>query len=367
MTALPVLLALFFFLFLTVLHPVVGQAMGHFTRVTAQASFSQRSAAFTFSWSGAIWMAGGLTKTSPGCTEVWGSYDFGRTWAQPMANGSPVLLPGLCSSQNSRGLVYNNAVYLVCGLYASTMYPHGTSVTSSNNWWTFVNSDPGLTSAWTTYKDGCLGCYNFNVERMAVPFDGIGTLVLVNSGVDNKLYWQSATGAFRTGVALNQWTAFVPAAGGSYTLPWSARQYTSTTTDAEGLVLIQVGGSPKTGTGTLQDVWQLSWMSSDLAPLSYQVSSSPAYGSRLSVALYTVNDWLFLVGGFQPPSSSVDDAWMSADYGATWPSYASSSATGTRRDSMHVVSVGRRFFVIGGRSSVNNINTPQNDVYVSYW
>ena len=175
-----------------------------------------------------------------------------------MANGSPVLLPGLCGSTNARGVMYNNAVYLVCSLTASASVKHGGGGTGSNDYWTFVNSDPGLTSAWTTYKDGCASCDYINVERMAVPFDGIGTLVLVNSGKDTSLYWQSATGAFRTGAALNQWTAFAPSASGSYNLPWSQRNSAATCVDAEGLIMIMLGGATSTTHVTLNDVWELS-------------------------------------------------------------------------------------------------------------
>ena len=148
-----------------------------FTRVASQSDtvnldFSPREAALPFAWAGAISVAGrrqGNTQLS----DVWGSYDFGRTWQQAST------LPGPCASNSNRGLVYNNAVYLVC---AGSRHYHGAPDATHEP--TYVSRDSALaTASWMTLSDGCQGCYKFNVERMAVPFDGVGTLVLINSDV----------------------------------------------------------------------------------------------------------------------------------------------------------------------------------------
>ena len=124
-------------------------------------------------------------------------------------------------------------VYLVCSV---GWYPHGAGIYSANDFWTFVSVEPALTW-WTTPYDDCGGCNGVSVERMAVPIDGVGTLVMVNASVSNDVWWQSATGNFQASTpgqgAKNTWNQI-----GTYTLPWSARTRDATSTDAEGLVLV---------------------------------------------------------------------------------------------------------------------------------
>ena len=57
---------------------------------------------------------------------------------------------------------------------------------------------------------------------------------------------------------------------------------------------------------------------------------------------------------------------MSADYGATWTQYISSSpgATGIARKGVNALSIGRRFFIVAGSAGGSSVF---NDVFVSYW
>ena len=176
--------SLLFLIVLTVLYGLPSVEC-QFTQVTDAAAFPARYQSLSFESGGAIWVTGGLETVngSPdgllhAVNETWSSYDFGRSWAQPVdtRSGSVVSLPGTCASEGVHGVSYNGAVYLVCG---STRSSHGNGGSGSNDGWTFTNTDPSLTTAWTTLKDGCAGCSAFCVERMAVPFDGIGTLVII--------------------------------------------------------------------------------------------------------------------------------------------------------------------------------------------
>jgi hypothetical protein len=189
---------------------------------------------------------------------------------------------------------------------------------------------------------------------MAVPFDGTGTLILVNDGSTADVWWQSATGNFQSaapgGGTMNTWTPWTASTPGAaaYTAPWGQRGYSATATDAEGLVLIVTGG--ETGTPLYRDVWQLSWRSSFDTPLVRQVTASAGWDVRSAHLLDVVHDWLFLYGGASSGDSitdDYDDAWMSGDYGATWTLYTS-AATGSGRYFISGLTVGRRLFITGG-------------------
>jgi hypothetical protein len=325
---------------------------GQFTNVSVVSPYPGRFGHFSFAWAGAIWVAGGLIEN-----DVWGSFDFGRSWHQPFSNGAVVNLPG--NAVGRRGLAYNDAVYLVSdGIGGHGGFPGG------NDFLTYVSRDPALTS-WTTLQDGCVGCYGFSVERMAVPFDGVGTLILVNDGSTADVWWQSATGNFQSvtpgGGTMNTWTPWTaPTDGGAvYTALWGVRQFSATATDAEGLVLILTGGLE--GGALLNDVWQLSWSSSFDAPLVYQVTASPGWVARDNHIAEMVHDWLFIYGGGSG-EVNYDDAWMSVDYGATWTLY-DPAATGSARSGDSSVSLGRRLFITGGGGATG----PLQDVYVTYW
>ena len=341
---------------------------GLFTPVTVTSPFPVRFATFTFDWAGAMWVAGGATASALSSNDVWASHDFGRTWQQPRNSTTPVVtLPGLACSGASRGIQYNGALYLVSACLAGNGYRHGDAGVGSNDYWTYVSRSATL-SSWSVLKDGCVGCTNFNVERMAVPFDGVGTLVLVNSGLDNSVYWQSGTGAFQFNLK-DTWTAFqVGGTGPAFSLPWVQRTFAATATDAEGLGLVMAGGVG--GSGWMNDVWQLTWQSSTDAPQVYQLTAAGGWGPRAGFAMWRVHDWLFLYGGYDgnsspapPPGNEWDDCWMSADFGTTWTQYTA-AATGIRRDYVNALTLGRRFFIVAGLSSAGVL---LSDVSVSFW
>jgi hypothetical protein len=341
---------------------------GQFTQVTVTSPYPPRFSHFAFAWAGAIWVAGGVNQFDQAQVDVWGSYDYGRTWQQSaFSNGTVANLPGLTCSEASRGIVYNDAVYLVsdCNTLGN---PHGSAGYGSNDYWTYFSRDLALTS-WTTLQDGCQGCYAFSVERMAVPFDGTGTLIMVNDIIDASVRWQSATGNFQSatvgGGTKNMWTPWSTSpSAAAYTAPWGVRGFSATATDAEGLVLIVTGGDE--GGALLNDVWQLSWSSSFDAPLVYQVTASAGWEGRDVHLAVMVHDWLFIYGGYSAGASVSnrwDDAWMSGDYGATWKLYDSSATDGQGREYISGVTLGRRLFITGGGGPTAVLQ----DVYVSYW
>ena len=137
-----------------------------FRVVTAAAGWSARQSLGAFEWAGQLWIAGGFvpsTFTYP--KDVWSSGDLGRTWTQ-----NPTPLMNKCAL-NQNALVYASAVYLVCD-------GHSTQ----------KNSDPTLVAQWTqiTGIGPKVNSYRrelMSAVRMAVPFDGVGTLISINGQV----------------------------------------------------------------------------------------------------------------------------------------------------------------------------------------
>jgi hypothetical protein len=179
-------------------------------------------------------------------------------------------------------VIYNDAVYLVCAGFNGE---HGTgTIGGVAQQPTYVSTSPAL-ATWTTKLDGCDDCGNLNVERMAVPFDGIGTLVLIDSNVGRDLYWQSATGAFQKPSGslgtTDHWTSF-QAGGMAFQHPWLLREGAAPPTDAEGLVLVMTSEAILSSIAFFNDVWQLSWQSDVLNPLVYRLTSAAPFGTRFS-------------------------------------------------------------------------------------
>jgi hypothetical protein len=362
------------------------------TGAPAAVRFPARWATLPFTWAGAMWIAGGadgVTEAPNGFhidrNDVWGSYDFGRTWQQPtLQDGTVVTLPATCASTANRGLVYNGAVWLICSGFTSYAFQGS-----------YVSSSPTLTE-WTHLPDAGYGCGDpgpnghyctgFNVEWMAVPFDGVGTLIMVNNKADqtynapadptsNYVRWRTDTGAFQDASLdpdkATYWNVFTASGSAApYSTPWSPRFAAGSTTDAEGLVLIMAGGQDSTGSGLygeLNDVWQLSWTSDLDDPLVYQVSTAfPA--PRYNFAMYHVHDWLFIYGGTGGTGTALDDAYMSFDYGATWTSFEQSPTTnGMGREYVNALTFGRRLFIIAGRIDTSAQVAPTSEIYVATW
>ena len=337
-----------------------------------------------FAWGGAIWVAGGLDFTSgTPFTDVWGSYDFGRTWTQPVDNnGRPVLLRGPCAADNDEAVVYAGAVYLFCsdaqqGHYLGTMMSTSLTLTS----WAGPTDDG--------YPDFDQS-FDFPINRMAVPFDGVGTLIAVNPGnYNNYIFWYSATGNFQPTIDTNgggpiagsgtvgHWTPFtLPGATDPFTTPWLPRGASRATVDAEGLQLIMTGGGTFDGSGVqFNDVWQLTWQSSFVAPLISQLTDRAQFVPRTQFLLATVHDWYFLAGGITVDSNGygvyLDDVWMSGDLGTTWSLYAGVAnsgppgATGGGAAFLNRVTLGRRLFIIAPSRSYGG--SLSNDVFELVW
>ena len=354
--------------FLCSFHVVSGATYPAFTLVTANHPFTPRDDPFAFEWYGRAWIAGGDSDTGPGSgflDDVWSSYDMGRNWTLSSH------LPSTCYAVQVSPIVYNQALYLTCGVND----PNNVHTT------TFVSSDPQLlTSSWTALSgggtagdDGLHGRASFNAHRMAVPFDGVGTLILVNGRgtpnvVFNDVWWLSATDKFQPG-SLNpgtEWHQFtVPGTTTAYQAPWPARYLASTTVDAAGLTMIVAGGQTYANSAStfFGDVWQLSWLNGQTVPAVYQLTGSASWSPRSATTMWAVHDALFLYGGYTATDNGLDELYQSMDYGATWY-LVTSTATGVSRSYASPLVIGRRFFIVGGYTMPG---TALNDVRVAYW
>jgi hypothetical protein len=367
-----------------------GSAQPTFASVCTSAPWSPRLGAFTVEWSGGIWILGGMqiatTNGSPvGATDVWGSYDLGRTWKRAAAD-----LPGGCSTTTSGAKVYNGRVYLFCSGWITAgpsftfLEEHGTNVANYAYQSSYYSSSPDFSAQWTTIgdtrqgngqgDDGLHGSISFTVDHMAVPFDGIGTLVLLDGlyTPNSSPSWFNDIWTFSASTP--SWSHFLnPSDSSVYLAPWNARAQHSTTTDAEGLVLIMTGGTIN-GDVSVNDVWQMSWTSLSKVPLCYRLTDHAPFPARKVATLVAVHDWLFIYGGSQANnfflngSPQSDDVWGSSDYGTTW-SMMSAMATGTARHGVGPLAVSRRWFIIGGSYGNDGQGVPGelNDVWVTYW
>ena len=341
-----------------------------FTRVNSTVPFYPRYGAFAFQWYGQVWVVGGLDSTVGAVYlgDVVSSFDLGRTWDTTSS------LPASCDAVVESPIVYANSLYLICGL--NDRLSGDTSLNTHTT--TFVSSDPVLsTASWTALTpngnaqdDGLHHRATFNTQRMAVPFDGVGTLIMVNGrdsagNVYNDVWWLSASGNFQPGVVnpSTQWHQFiVPGASANYTAPWPARYAAVSSADEEGLMLIMAGRQTYGGGVYFNDVWQMTWRDGQTAPKVYQLTANPGFTPRSLATLWTVHDALFLYGGLASGAAQ-DDLWQSMDYGATWY-LITSSATGTPRYQASPLTVSRRFFIVGGETEGQ---AGLNDVWVAYW
>ena len=361
---------------LSLVAPIYGYVPSYFTELTANlpvASFTVRSNAFTFEWAGLIWVVGGINAASGSSYtqlgDVWKSGDFGRTWTQVTPVGLDPCTTGTTSADVNAG-----RVTLVCAGFPNSGRTHGTSYSFSGlTQGTYFSTDPNLVS-WTavtpaTTGPGPVGLFSFTVDRMAVPFTGVGSLVSLGGGSD------ATVGLPATAMGSN--AVFTSTDSGANWVtttiaPWSKRYGHSTTTDADQLTLILTGGiTTGTTANTLNnDVWQLTWTLAG-AQQWYQLQAMAPFPLRKFAAMYHVHDWLFLYGGSTDTgratdSNPLDDVWASADYGTTW-SQMSTNGTGIARHGVTPLTISRRLFVVGG-SACSTINYPTlNDVWVAYW
>ena len=132
----------------------------------------------------------------------------------------------------------------------------------------------------------------------------MGTLIVVNANNYNPyIFWYSAPGNFQPTIdgngggpvagsgTRNTWVQFtVPGATDPFTTPWELRLLGCATVDAEGLQMIMAGGYDMNTNTYLNDVWQLSWQSSIVAPLISRLTATSLQGP------YSVPCW--------PPSTT---------------------------------------------------------------
>ena len=57
------------------------------------------------------------------------------------------------------------------------------------------------------------------------------------------------------------------------------------------------------------DVWQLSWVSSSVNPVAFELTDSAGWARRCGLVAYQLHDWLFIYGGGLPPTYYYDDIW----------------------------------------------------------
>ena len=339
-----------------------------FQEQNAAAHWSARAFAFTFSWMGGMWVAGGTS-----AQDVWFSYDYGNSWFL-----SPTTLPGPCWSTDSQGIVYANTVYLMCA------FEHGaTGSPVRSPQLSYMNKSPFLSEPWRPINsldneygnDGLTdGRTAFSVNHMAVPWDGIGTLILINGELNmwsndiwghttapvntlcNDVWWLSATKRWGGGTAfqahkdINTWYPFQDSTTTQpYTAPWPARSRQTTVTDSEGSMMIMAGGFGYSG--ELNDVWQMSWAldKDGVHPRVYPLLTAQ-WSPRFNAALYNYKGFFYLYGGEDNAPTYYDDLWISTNYGMTW-SEVRSSATGIVRSGIDPLVFSNRFFIVAGQNS----------------
>ena len=369
------------------IHAVDGASYPAFTLVPndpALVRFTPRQGAFSFEWYGRQWVAGGYGVGSDGfrdyLDDVWSSYDEGRNWTLTST------LPTNCGAATVSPVVYAQSLYLVCGENTGTDQFHRA---------TYASSDPQLaTASWAFVSpsgdmdnddDGLEYRKDFNVQHMAVPFDGVGTLILTN-GFDtvnkvpvNDVWWLSATDRFQPG-SVNpgtQWHQFT-VGGAVYHAPWPARSQASTVVDAEGLVMVMTSGQTApagkapnlTPAVFANDVWRMSWLNGRTAPAVYQLAAAAGWTARAQATMWQVSDSLFFYGGNGGPAFSLfDDLYQSMNYGNSWYLVSSTTTDGARNLAAPLV-VSRRFFLVGGNTAATaaaNAAQTSNEVWEAYW
>ena len=85
------------------------------TGLVSRAPWTPRSQAFQFEWNGAIWIAGGKGAPTSGTdpvmlSDVWGSYDLGRSWVQTASLPNPAV----CTSATGQATVIGGQVIFFC-------------------------------------------------------------------------------------------------------------------------------------------------------------------------------------------------------------------------------------------------------------
>ena len=346
-----------------------------FKLVTAAAPWARRSHAYAFQLNDAIVVAGGLNDESgrfpwlSALQDVWASDDFGRTWTARGNLSAPCV-----SSGSGNAYDYAGAIYLHCQGWFDLVigYQAYTLVTTDGDTWQRLepgSADPAMFGA--------------PGVRMAVPFDGVGTLVEVGGAnwfgeTSNTIAVFTATGAFRN-TTRSEWMVLQAAGGGVYQAPWVPRVYASTTVDAEGLVLIMTGGQQQTSGYLFSDTWMMTWTSQEKGaadPVWRVLTRHSEFSGRKLAALYTSHSRLLLYGGsrnttYLVDGTASDEVWESLNNGSSW-SLLSSNGTGCARQASAQLTIGRHFFVIGG-STGSDVHDPNkgdtfawhNDVWMA--
>ena len=311
--------------------PVVSFTPSYFTRVSTTpptSSFTPRTNAFVFEWAGLMWVVGGVGSTGAAlANDVWKSGDLGRTWLQVTATG---FTSGGCSTGTSSADVNGGRVTLICAGYDEFGYVHSNAANPVPYQQLAYYSTDAALSQWTavTSAGGPNNLLAFTVNRMAVPFDGVGSLVSLGGGTP-----VSSSAVYVSSDSDISWTTQTAA-------PWPARYGHSTTTDYLQLTLIMTGGvTPAGGTSTLHnDVWQLTWSTAGAQPtqLWYQLQATANFPALKFAALSHVHDWLFLYGGSADSAGGTDNAPLddvraSVDYGTTWSQMHQRYRTATSR------------------------------------
>ena len=333
-------------------------------------SFTARTNAFTFEWAGQMWVVGGIGTNLNPLSDVWKSGDFGRTWTQVTAAAGL----GPCSTGTTSADISGGRVTLVCAGFPNNGQVHADIFRPGGSQATYYSTDPAL-ATWSAVTDpsGPYGLFSFTVNRMAVPFDGAGTLVSLGGGSITGTTPSAQNAVYLSTNSANTWTTTAAA-------PWTPRYGHSTTTDYLRLTLILAAGLTVSTTGTTSltdDVWQLTWTRAGVQQW-YQLQVTANFPVRKFAAMYHVHDWLFLYGGStdtaaQTDSMPLDDVWASADYGTTW-NQMSTNGTGIARHGVVPLSISRRLFVVGGSPCLPGTGGPTpatipvlNDVWVAYW
>ncbi|MCC7565207.1 MAG: PKD domain-containing protein [Methanomicrobiaceae archaeon] len=136
---------------------------------------------------------------------------------------------------------------------------------------------------------------------------------------------------------------------------WSERYSHTTVAMPDGSILLMGGGN-------ISVYKNDTWRSTDDGETWTLVNGSSGWMARLSPTVVTIGDTIVLMGGQKDNTgTSLNDTWVSDDYGETWEEVNGSSGWMARRGHT-TVAIGSSIVLMGG---LDDTGDPLNDVWIS--
>jgi hypothetical protein len=321
----------------------VGNATSLFSLQTATAPWTARSSAFLVNWAGGLWLAGGLTTSGAGLSDLWSSGDMGLTW-QPSSSSAfnatttAPALPGACAAGDAKA--FDTQVSLWCGITSA--------------------SPIILTNAVYSTSDPLLRYWQSSVAPWSPRYGFVTGVFNTIPGAPQTVVFVAGKGA---SLVTDVWT--YTASGAAYQLltasaPFTPRVVPAAAMGQDGQVMIIAGGQQLTGglNVYLNDVWSLRLRGGVVATWTLLTGRAP-WPPRTQAVGFNVGEYLYVTAG----NIGGNDLWVTPDYGATWMQ-VSASANYPARSNPNVVAVGRQVVLVGG-SGLNYVNL--QDVWTGFF